>query len=83
MKITLDLGEDQMGPLIEQHLATGVPAQEYIKSAINYFMHMLKIQNEMDTAKTPQAFGYGDAGRMRQWNTVVDPPSSFLPPTQE
>lgn len=66
MKITIEIDDTLLAPAIQEHLETGKPVQEYIKSAMSFY------QYAGDEIKAGNAIGVGEPTRLRQYHRVID-----------
>lgn len=66
MKVTIDFG-DELRPVIDEHLNTGIPVQKIVRSAVLYFCAMKE--------KETQGYkvGYGDKNNFSRYNTEFSP----------
>lgn len=66
MRVTLDVPEHLTSDLIQEHLDTGKPVQEFINSAIALYI-FCKAQ-----VKDGKGIAYGDKARIAHYNHSID-----------
>jgi hypothetical protein len=66
VKITIEIDDELIAPAIQEHLETAKPVQEYIKSAMCFYLACKKIVAKGD------AIGHGQPDNMRRYHTIIN-----------
>ena len=69
MRVTIEFDEDELAPVIQTHLETGIRVQDYIRCSVDFFNDVLAKE------KGGAAIGCGDKSRFASYNTVISPTS--------
>ena len=67
MKVTIELNENLVTPLLQEHLETGIAVKRQIAAAVAFFLDMRKHERE------GKGIGFGDGSRFATYNTPVSP----------
>jgi hypothetical protein len=71
MKVTIQFGEE-LTPVIQEHLASGMTVQQYVRAAVDYF-NKARFQEAAG-----RKMGHGDAVRFSAYNTVMGTNESLM-----
>lgn len=65
MKVAIDFEEEELGPLVQRHLESGVSVASEVRRAVRLYLHLLVKEKEGNSV------GYGDKSRFASYNKVV------------
>jgi len=67
MKVTIELSDNLVAPMLQEHLETGLAVKQQIAAAVTFFLDMRKREKEGKTV------GFGDSSRFASYNAVASP----------